>query len=167
MRIVVVAAALPFLASTSSGFASDAQFGGKYIETHKPDATPVADAAGHVFVIAHPAAVNQSTGATPFLQGAKVTQVWVADLVKGTGPISGYYKWTLGSSTITGKFDGKVTTGVGTDGKTPVTTSAGNWTDEAGTGQFAGIKGHGTWRSRMLSPTSSAVEWSGGIETRH
>ena len=62
----------------------------------------------------------------------------------------------MGSSSIAGKFDGKVTTSLGPHGKTPLT-NAGTWTDEAGTGQFAGIRGQGTWKSRTLSPTSSAT----------
>jgi len=82
---------------------------------------------------------------------ALVYQVFTMDLIKGAGPLQGYWHTTFSDgSTITTKFEG-ISTGSGA-GTTGVGTVGGTWTYTKGTGKFQGIQGRGTFKSYVLGP---------------
>ncbi len=90
---------------------------------------------------------------------ARVTYWGVSDTVAGNGTQRGYYlNERADGSRDWGTFDGKVTT---SDNKTTV---EGMWQISDGTGMFAGIKGQGTYKTRLTSPTDVQCTWDGRYE---
>jgi len=90
---------------------------------------------------------------------ARVTYWGVSDTVAGSGTQRGYYlNEHADGSRDWGTFDGKVTT---SDNKTTV---EGMWQFSDGTGLFAGIKGQGTYTTRLISPTDVQCTWEGRYE---
>ncbi|MDQ3796401.1 MAG: hypothetical protein M3294_02195 [Pseudomonadota bacterium] len=60
--------------------------------------------------VAKLAAFSKNTGPTDFLQGAKVVNREIQDLVQGSGPHNGYITFTDNDGEITAKWDGHVKT---------------------------------------------------------
>jgi hypothetical protein len=90
---------------------------------------------------------------------ARVTYWGISDLVAGNGTQRGYYvNEHPNGNRDWGKFEGKVTTS-GSE-----TTVEGTWQFSEGTGMFAGIKGQGTYKTRLTSPTELQCTWQGRYE---
>ena len=90
---------------------------------------------------------------------ARVTYWGVSDVVAGNGSQRGYFlNEHPDGSRNWGTFDGKITT---SDNKTTV---EGIWQFSDGTGMFAGIKGQGTFTTRLTSPTDLQCTWEGRYE---
>ena len=90
---------------------------------------------------------------------ARVTYWAVSDLVAGSGTQRGYYlNENPDGSRNWGTFEGKVTTSGN------ATTVEGTWQFSEGTRMFAGIKGKGTFKSRMISPAEVQCTWQGAYE---
>jgi hypothetical protein len=90
---------------------------------------------------------------------ARVTYWAVTDVVAGNGTQRGHFlnEHSDGSRNW-GTFDGKVTT-TGNE-----TTVEGNWQISDGSGMFKGVKGSGTFKTRMISPVDAACTWQGRYE---
>jgi hypothetical protein len=90
---------------------------------------------------------------------ARVTYWGVTDIVAGNGNQRGHFlNEHPDGSRNWGTFDGKVTT---SDNKTTVD---GTWQFSNGTGLFAGIKGQGSYKTRLTSPTDVQCTWDGRYE---
>jgi len=90
---------------------------------------------------------------------ARVTYWGVSDTVAGNGTQRGYYlNERADGSRDWGTFEAKVATNRGE------TTIEGTWQSSDGTGMFAGIKGQGTYKTRLTSPTEVACTWQGRYE---
>jgi hypothetical protein len=125
----------------------------------KADTMLVGNTEGHFLSLMRSTGTNAATGENKIMDGAQAVNVSTSDLVKGSGPHNGYLILTLGENSVIIKWKGKVTTAEGKDG--PQSSFAGtfNWT--GGTGQFAKIKGSGTFKGHYTSPTAYTADWSG------
>jgi hypothetical protein len=90
---------------------------------------------------------------------ARVTYWGVSDTVAGTGTQRGYYlNERADGSRDWGTFEAKVVTNRGE------TSIEGMWQASDGTGMFAGIKGQGTYKTRLTSPMDVQCTWEGRYE---
>jgi hypothetical protein len=99
----------------------------------------VADVEGHTLQLFEAKAIvfNQKWGA------GLLTTTGTADDINGESTFGGYDDYTFpDGSTYTDRWDGK---GGPSGGE-------GTWITVKGTGKFAGIQGHGTWKSHPLGP---------------
>jgi len=96
----------------------------------------------------------------PNWNNSRLTYSSFADLVSGTGTQRGYFlNEHPDGDRDCGTFEGKVTTSGG------VTTLEGTFTFTSGSGKLTGIRGAGTYKGRMVSPTQIEMTWSGSYET--
>ena len=91
---------------------------------------------------------------------ALIDQINTMDLIKGAGTMQGYNQVTFpDGSTITSRFEGKVTGG-GT-GVTGMASAESTSTYIKGTGKFQGIQGRGTAKAYVLAPGQYYSDWDG------
>jgi hypothetical protein len=161
-----VAASLPLAAAVLLGWSSGSApvkiagtFKAKYAEQHP---LPVPDTPGHALVLARVEGVNRSTGATPYMDKGKVTNLEFADLAQGNGPQQGYISMSQSADTVISKWSGKVTTTLAPD-KTPITTFEGTWAKVKGAGRYRDVTGKGSYKGHFTSQTEYTVDWSGEI----
>jgi hypothetical protein len=98
------------------------------------------------------------------MNGAQVIIREIADLTQGNGAHQGYTTEIQGADTSVARYQGKVTTTIGPDGK-PTTSFAGTWSKLRGTGRYADVTGSGSYKGGLTSPTEYTVDWSGEIST--
>jgi hypothetical protein len=122
----------------------------------------VPDRGGHQLLAGETKGTNKNTGSGDFMSNAPVVNVEIADLTQGTGTHQGYYTMGKGADTLTAKWAGKVTTTMSNN--QPSTSFAGRWEYVYGSGQYAGIKGKGTYKGQFLAKNRYAVEWQGSYE---
>jgi hypothetical protein len=92
-------------------------------------------------------------------KGTRVTYWGISDLVAGTGTQRGYFvNEHPDGSRDRGTFEGRMTM----HGNEP--TLEGTWSFSDGTGTFAGIKGGGTFKTRLTSPTEVECAWEGSYQ---
>jgi hypothetical protein len=90
---------------------------------------------------------------------ARITYWGTADLIDGSGPQRRYFvNVHSNGDRDTGTFEGKVITAAGQ------VTIEGTWKYVGGTGMFRGLKGGGTYKGRMTSPTKVENTWEGTYE---
>ena len=104
--------------------------------------------------------LNKNTGPTDFMEGAKVVNREIRDLVQGNGPHNGYITFTDNDGEITAKWDGTVKTTLAKDGQ-PRTTFNGDWTWSKATGRYAKYTASGTYTGHVPSPDKVYIEWEG------
>ena len=140
------------------------QVGGTFAMTYSQmNPVPTDDAAGHVLLSDRATGTNRSLGRDPYMDGAQVVNTEIADLVQGRGSHQGYTIFSSGADSTVNKWSGNLTTALGAD-KQPVTSFAGSWQKVRGTGRYAGVSGHGTYRGRMTGSNTYEVTWKGEIE---
>lgn len=89
----------------------------------------------------------------------RVTYWGMSDLVAGSGSQRGYFvNEHPDGNRDQGTFEGRVTT----RGNEAIL--EGTWSFSEGTGNFAGIKGGGTFKTRLTSPTEVQCIWEGRYE---
>jgi hypothetical protein len=120
----------------------------------------VGDVEGHALILAEARGANRNTGPTEYMSGAEVTNVELADLVRGTGPHHGYITFAKDGESAMAKWVGQVNTTL-SSADAPVTTFQGTWSIVKGTGQYEGISGSGTYNGRFTSQAAYAVDWKG------
>lgn len=125
----------------------------------KQDTCAIGDSEQHFFTLTNWAGTNASTGSSAFLDGGKVTNVSVSDLVKGNGSNHGYSIVTHDENGVFTRWEGQVMTVMEKD--KPYTSFEGKYTWTGGTGAYAGITGTGTYQGHYTSPTTYEVEWNG------
>ena len=125
----------------------------------KHDTIIIGDTEGHVFSLSAYKGSNKSTGEVKFMDGAQIENSGFSDIVKGNGPHQGYVKLFQNGDAVFAKWQGEVATEIAKDG--PVTTFKGNFFYIAGTGQFKGIQGRGTYKGRFTTKTEYIAEWEG------
>jgi hypothetical protein len=128
-------------------------------------ALPVPDAKGHVLMLVETHATNKNTGPTEFMEGAKVVDREIQDLIQGNGPHNGYITFTDHDGEITAKWDGDVKTTLAKDGQ-PRTTLNGAWAWSKATGRYAEYAGSGTYTGYVPSPDKVYVEWEGRMQSQ-
>jgi len=160
----LVALGLPALSGTTFSSAPESiwteisgVFTMKVVQQH---ALPVGD-----LLLTQSAGTNRNTGKAEYMEGSQVLSREIADLTQGSGPQQGYITEVHGADTTVTRYQGKVVTTLGPDGK-PVTSFEGTWTKLRGTGKYQGVSGGGKYKGRMLSPTEYTAEWSGEIQTQ-
>ena len=90
---------------------------------------------------------------------ARVTYWGISDLVAGNGTQRGYFvNEQRDGNRDWGTFEGKVTA------RGNETTIEGSWQFSDGPGGLAGIKGQGTYNTRLTSPTEVQCTWQGRYE---
>jgi hypothetical protein len=90
---------------------------------------------------------------------ARVTYWGISDVTAGQGTQRGYFVNEHPDGTRDqGTFEARLTTR-GTE-----STLEGTWSFTDGTGRFAGIKGGGTFKSRLTAPTQVQCTWEGSYE---
>lgn len=118
---------------------------------------PVGDAEGHVLMATQASGPNRNTGPTSFMDGAAVQLTEAADLTNGNGPHQGYAMLSHNGEVVVAKWNGRVTTVLGSD-KQPVTTAEGTYV------YVSGPRGSGTYKVRFTGPQSYIVDWQGEME---
>lgn len=136
-------------------------FAVRYTEQHPLN---VADAEGHVLVLGRVEGRNRSTGPTPYMDGAAVTNLEFADLSRGNGPHQGYILMSKDADSVISKWSGKVTTTLSAD-KTPITTFAGTWVTVKGTGRYQAATGSGSYKGHFTSQPEYTVDWEGELSS--
>jgi hypothetical protein len=126
----------------------------------KQESAPVAAGEGHVLLLGTTSGVNRNTGGTDYFADAQVSNVETADLTQGNGSHQGYYTMTKNGSSATAKWQGTVRTVLGED-QQPRTSFSGTWEYVQGTGEYAGIRGKGTYEGRFLAQDRYTVSWKG------
>jgi hypothetical protein len=125
----------------------------------------VPDAKGHVLMLVETHATNKNTGPTEFMEGAKVVNREIRDLVQGNGPHNGYITFTDNDGEITAKWDGDVKTTLTKDGQ-PRTTFNGEWTWSKATGRYAKYTASGKYTGNVPAPDKVYIEWEGQMLPR-
>lgn len=91
--------------------------------------------------------------------GSAITYWGVADLVDGKGTQRGHFVNVHSDADRDwGTFEGKVTTSGNQ------VTVEGTWQTIGGSGEFKGVTGDGTFKTRMSSPTDVEASWRGTYE---
>ena len=84
------------------------------------------------------------------------------DLKAGRSEDKGFLFWRNADSTMTNSIVGKATFTMDEKTGAPKGTSEGTLEFNGGTGRFANVRGHGTWKAEF-NGGSSTVHWSGTI----
>jgi hypothetical protein len=116
------------------------------------------DQPNHELQLAEIHATQESPDAS--WNNSRLTYSSFADLVAGNGTQRGYFvNEHPDGDRDCGTFEGKVTTSGG------ATTLEGTFRFTSGSGKFSGIRGGGSYKGRLLSPTQTEMTWSGSYET--
>ena len=115
------------------------------------------DQANHILGLAGISGTQKSSDEK--WNNSTVTYWGITDTVDGAGTQSGYFVNDHGNAGRDfGTFEGKVTTVAGQ------LTVEGAWQYTGGTGDFRGITGKGTFKTRLTSPTDVEASWQGAYE---
>ncbi len=97
----------------------------------------------------------------PLFDGTRQSSWSTADLINGNGHEHGYFvNQHANGDRETGTYEGKVST------VNNQISFEGTWKYTHGTGQFAGISGHGKFTGRMTSPNDSEVSFEGSYQLK-
>ncbi|HEV2542259.1 MAG TPA: Ig-like domain-containing protein [Methylobacterium sp.] len=99
-----------------------------------------------------------NTGPGTPLDGARVQWVETVTLKNGQGPVEGTITFTTPGGSTSSLYRGTVTT----DAQGRVT-ATGTYRDSAATGEFAGVKGKGTFSLAYSSKTEFSGQWQGEV----
>ncbi len=155
---LIAATLVPLLLLGARPTTERGRVGGTFTMTYTDQhPIPVADAEGHALLATTSSGTNRSTGPTPYMDGADVSNAEIADLVQGNGPHQGYVTVSHNGAIQVSKWAGKVTTVLGSD-KQPVTTFKGTWTN------VKGPTGHGVYKGRITGPKTYTVDWQGEMD---
>ncbi|AWI91807.1 hypothetical protein C0214_21790 [Methylobacterium sp. DM1] len=99
-----------------------------------------------------------NTGPGTPLDGARVQWVETVTLKNGQGPVEGTITFTTPGGSTSSLYRGTVTT----DAQGRVT-ATGTYRDNAATGEFAGVKGKGTFSLAYTSKTEFSGQWQGEV----
>jgi len=124
----------------------------------KKEVFPIPDAAGHVLYVGESQGTNASSN---YMDGATVSNISNDDLIKGSGPHTGYItsKTKNGNETIK-KWSGIVKTVLSPEGK-PITTFSGEWKYIKCSGEYEGCAGQGVYNGYFTAPETYVVEYKG------
>ena len=140
--------------------ASAADFSGAYKGTFtKQDQRLIADNGQHVLVLGTSTGINKSTGRMGYFDGGDIEVNDVVDLVNGNGTHHGYWTVSQKGEQVTNTLNGKVTTVMAPDGKTPITTIEGTLDGLYGTNLNGSIHPVGTYKVTFTSPSEYLCEW--------
>lgn len=91
--------------------------------------------------------------------GAVVNYWGITDMLDGKGTQTGYFTNDHGQQGRDfGTFEGKATAVGGQ------LTVEGSWKFTGGTGEYRGLSGNGTFKTKMTSPTDADCSWKGTYE---
>lgn len=120
----------------------------------------VSDVENHVIYLSQYEGVNLNSGGHEFLDNAKVINVSFGDLVAGKGQHFGYITLMDKDGTVHGKWQGKITTTVSSEGDT-VMSFHGTYDYTRGDGAYENIAGSGTYTGKFISEIIYQVDWEG------
>jgi len=157
---ITTAATLALLACVSFNVCAESgNIGGNSALTNNQDAMQIANADGHMLMVAKGKGTLKSTGSTSFMDGANVDNQEVAQLFQGNGQDAGYYTVSNNDGSTVAKWNGTVST-VMKDGN-PMTSFKGKWEYVGGSGKYQHIKGNGDFTGYFTSATESVINWKG------
>lgn len=110
-------------------------------------------------------ATNKDTGATAFLENAKVINREIRDITQGNGIHNGYITFTDKGGEITTKWDSNVKTTLTKDSQSR-TTFNGDWTWTRATGRYAAYTSSGIFTGYVPSPDKVYIDWEGQSQPR-
>jgi hypothetical protein len=143
---------------TISAYATD--YSGSYKGTiTKQDGLPIIDNGQHVIALETSTGINKSTGKKDYFDGGAIVVTDVVDMVNGNGTHRGYWTVTKDGEQVTNTLNGKMTTVMAADGKTPMTTIEGKVDGLYGTGVYGTIHPIGVYKVTFTSPTDYDCEW--------
>ena len=123
----------------------------------KQTAFPLTDQPNHEMSLAEVAGTQKASD--PLWDGNSITYWGVTDLLDGQGTQRGYYTNVHGDKGRDwGSFEGKVSLLGG------MPSVEGTWKINGGSGDFKGISGGGTFKTKMTSPTELECSWEGAYE---
>ena len=146
------------LGGSISAYAVD--YAGSYKGTiTKQDGQPIVDNGQHLLVLGTSTGINKSTGKKDYFDGGAITVTDSIDMVNGNGTHHGYWTVSKDGEQVTLSLNGKVTTVLAPDGKTPMTTIEGTTNGLYGTGVYGTIHPVGEYKVTFTSPTEYLCEW--------
>ena len=126
----------------------------------KQEALPIVDGAGnHAIVLGSSTGIHKSTGKNGYFDGGEVVVKDLVDMVNGNGSYQGYITFSKDGEQVTNRLDGKMTTVMAPDGKTPLTTIEGTFDGVYGTNLYGTMRPFGKFRVTFTSPTEYVSEW--------
>lgn len=138
-------------------YAESGNIGGSSTMTITQEVTPIANADGHILMLATGKGTLKSN--TSFMEGANVDNKEVAQLFQGNGTDSGYYTLSNNDGSAVAKWSGTVAT-VMKEGN-PMTSFKGKWEYVGGSGKYQNIKGNGDYNGYFTAQTTSVINWKG------
>lgn len=132
-------------------------FTAKYV---KQEMVPIAPEQGTMMWLGEAQGSNRNTGRGSFMDGAKVVNRDLVDVVGGNGPHRGYATLSKDGGEVVVKWSGDVATMMAKD-KPPLITFRGTWQYVSGTGKYQGIQGRGTYSGHFTSQTEYVADWIG------
>lgn len=140
--------------------ASAADVSGSYKGTFtKQDQRQIIDKEQHVLVLGTSKGTNKSTGKMGYFDGGDIEVNDVVDLINGNGTYHGYWTVSQNGEQVTNILNGKVTTVMSSDGKTPMTTIEGTIEGLYGTNLNGSIHPIGIYKVTFTSPSEYLCEW--------
>jgi hypothetical protein len=145
-------------AGAVSAYAAD--YSGSYKGTiTKQDPLPIVDNGQHVMVLGSSTGTNKSTGKNGFFDGGAIVVNDMVDMVNGNGTHEGYWTVSKDGEQVTNRLNGKVTTVMAPDGKTPITSIEGTLEGQYGTNLYATLHPVGVYKVKFTSPTEYICDW--------
>lgn len=118
----------------------------------------------HVIVHSAERGTQLETNGFDLLKNCSLLRTSTCDLVQGRGTCFGYQIFeSSNGDRLLAKFSGVLLPESSSDNKSHQTVIRGTWVYVRGSGQFAGVKGGGSYRVRYLSATEYVLEWSGDL----
>jgi hypothetical protein len=160
-RAIAALAGLTLLAASGASSAEKHQVSGTMTSAiTRVERITVGDTPGHVVYLSEYEGVNLNSGEHVFLDNAKVINASFGDLVRGNGRHFGYITLMDKEGTLHGKWEGKITTTVSSDGDS-VMTFEGTYEYTGGDGAYENIAGGGTYTGKFISEIIYQVDWEG------
>lgn len=140
--------------------ANAADYAGTYKGTiTKQDPLPIVDNGQHVIVLGSSTGINKSTGKNDYFDGGAIVVNDFIDMVNGNGTHQGYWTVSKDGEQVTNRLNGKITTVMAPDGKTPITSIEGTVDGVYGTNLYGTLHPVGVYKVTFTSPTEYDCEW--------
>ena len=118
------------------------------------------DVLGHTLHLSKMEGVNNSTGETEFMDGARTITIVFSDAEGYNSTFQGYSKHIKKGDAVYFKLEGTLTTSLSEDGS-PVTSFEASFSSIKGTGQYENIRCTGIYKGRYISGYIMTLEWEG------
>jgi hypothetical protein len=125
----------------------------------KQESFVVTDNGQHVIALNTSTGTNKSVGKSGYFDGGAIVVNGYTDMVNGNGTHLGYITFDKDGEQVTNSLNGKVSTVMAADGKTPITTIDGTFDGLYGTNIYGTMHPSGTYHVKFTSPTEYVCDW--------